>query len=97
LLDLHRRPRSGCGTGAPKKAITQSPMNLSRVPPARKIASTARFRKVPNSSATFSGGEVSEKVVKPTRSANSTVVSAVLSRRLPAPSWSISSITAGEW
>src|SRR5437764_419152 len=31
-----RRAWSACGTGAPKKAITQSPMNLSSVPPARE-------------------------------------------------------------
>ena len=36
-----RRAWSLCGTGAPKNAITQSPMNLSSVPPAAKIASTA--------------------------------------------------------
>ena len=75
-----RRAWSACGTGAPKKAITQSPMNLSSVPPARKIASTERSRKAPSSSETSSGRERSQKAVKPTKSAKSTVACASCGR-----------------
>ncbi len=47
-------------TGAPKKAITQSPMYLSRVPPHEKIASTAWVKYPSIRSATSSGRAFSE-------------------------------------
>ncbi len=39
-----RSGSSSCATGAPKTAITLSPMNLSTRPPKRSTSSAKRFR-----------------------------------------------------
>ena len=65
------RPRAP--TGTPKTAMTSSPMNFSTVPPRR---STCRRRTVwygSSSRRTSSGSSRSARLVKPTRSAKSTV------------------------
>ena len=82
--------------------MTQSPMNLSSVPPAAKMASTECEKKPSSSSATSEALSFSDRAVKPTRSAKSTVASVCRIRVIEASeivgsARTIVSITAGEW
>ena len=67
-----RSGSSSCATGAPKTAITASPMNFSTVPPKRSSSIRACVRgTAPACARTSSGIEpLSARAVKPTRSAN---------------------------
>ena len=76
-------------------------MNLSTVPSSLKIASVISEKNRFSSAATSAGGSVSDSVVKPTRSANNTVISRSCASSTPPPSpcacAMIRSTTAGEW
>ena len=72
-----RRAWSGWGIGAPKNAMTASPMNLSSVPPCSKIASAANVKTRSRNRESSSGSIVSADDVKPTMSAKKTVTSRV--------------------
>ena len=75
-----RSASSPWATGAPKTAITASPMNFSTVPPNRSISCFARAWKPCKVSRTSSGSALSDRDVKPTRSTNSTETSLRSSR-----------------
>ena len=69
-----RTPRSGsspCATGAPKTAITASPMNFSTVPPNASISARRREWYWLRRARTSSGSRRSARAVNPSRSANS--------------------------
>ena len=71
-----RTARSGSSswaTGAPKTAITLSPMNLSTVPPKRVTSSPSRLSARSTMDLSASGSIRSATAVYPERSANSTV------------------------
>ncbi len=92
------RAWSGWTIGAPKKAMTASPMNLSSVPPSAKIASAAKVKKVDRNRDSESGSIPSAALVNPTMSAKKTVTFRVLTRSMtPLASEAISSTTPGEW
>ena len=55
----------GLGNGAPQKAITQSPTNLSSVPWCWKMTDTIMFKCSFRVATTLSGGNFSEIVVNP--------------------------------
>jgi hypothetical protein len=59
--------------GAPNRATIASPMILSTWPPKAMTSATSRSKQRSMRFLTFSGSVVSEKPVKPTRSANRTV------------------------
>src|SRR4051812_19174868 len=69
-LRTARSASSSKAVGAPHTAITASPMNFSMVPPYEPMicAAVAKYRS--RSSRTVSASRDSERVVKPTRSAN---------------------------
>ena len=76
ILSAARTARSGSSswaTGAPKTAITASPMNFSTVPPRCSTFQRSRAWNGSRSRRTSSGSSRSASVVKPTRSAKSTV------------------------
>ena len=76
ILSAARTARSGSSswaTGAPKTAITASPMNFSTVPPRCSTFQRSRAWNGSSSRRTSSGSSRSASVVKPTRSAKSTV------------------------
>ena len=79
-----RSASSSCETGTPKTAITESPMNLSTVPPWAATISPSCRKAVSTSWATTSGSVRSASEVKPTTSAKSTVASLRSSSR-PTP------------
>ena len=97
---MARSAWSSCAIGAPKNAITASPMNLSSVPPYAKIESTAAEKKRDRNSATSSGAFVSDTVVNPEMSAKRIDTSAarisVSSADTVITPFTISSMTAGE-
>ena len=68
-----RSGSSPCATGAPKTAITASPMNFSTVPPNASISERTRAKYGVRIARTSSGSSFSARAVKPTRSAKSTV------------------------
>ena len=70
-----RRAWSGMATGAPQKAMTQSPMYLSMVPWCARMTCVSRVSTSFSSACKASGSRVSDKVVKPRRSQNMTVSS----------------------
>ena len=63
-----RSASSSCATGAPKTAITASPMNFSTVPPYASIRSRTRRWYGSTRAWTSSGSADSDAAVKPTRS-----------------------------
>ncbi len=65
---------SSCVVGAPNTAITASPMNFSTVPPRRSSSSRSRAKYGVRVARTSSGSSCSLLLVKPTRSANRTVM-----------------------
>ena len=76
IASAARTARSGsssCATGAPKSAITASPMNFSTVPPWRSSSVRTRAWYGRRSASTSSGSIVSARCVKPTRSQKTTV------------------------
>ena len=88
-----RSAASGIATGVPKVAMIPSPMNLSRVPPASKIAATMRSWYSDSSCSDWVGVSPAQVRVKPARSLNSTTTScsrppawrkAALPSRMPA-------------
>src|SRR6266545_4050865 len=68
-----RSGSSSCATGAPKAAITASPMNFSTVPPKRSISDRRRAKYGESMARTSSGSSCSARPVKPTRSAKKTL------------------------
>ena len=87
MASAARTARSGsssCATGAPKTAITASPMNFSTVPPKRSSSSRRRAWYGRRSERTSSGSICSARDVKPTRSAKRTVTTFRSSSRVSA-------------
>ena len=73
---LTARPAwSGVSTGAPQKAITQSPMYLSMVPRLLRIKSVSRLKILLSKACSCVGSMVSDIWVKPRMSQNITVSS----------------------
>src|SRR6266550_2169818 len=68
-----RSGSSPCATGAPKIAITASPMNFSTVPPNFSSSERIRAKYGVRIARTSSGSSRSARAVKPTRSAKRTV------------------------
>ena len=86
---------SGCSSGAPKKAITASPMNLSIVPPQAKTASEASVKNSVSRRESSSADIFSDQPVNPTMSAKrivTTFVRAALRSPVAVTSVMISSI-----
>ncbi len=86
-----RSASSSCATGAPKTAMTASPMNFSTVPPKRSMSALTRSWYGRSVARTSSGSARSERFVKPTRSTKSTETTlrsspagAAAAERLPA-------------
>src|SRR5438093_1101360 len=77
-----RSASSSCAAGAPKSAITASPMNFSTVPPKRSSSYRSRSWYGRSIASTSSGSSCSARAVKPTRSAKRTVTT-FRSRRAP--------------
>jgi hypothetical protein len=76
IASAARTARSGsssCASGAPKSAITASPMNFSTVPPNRSSSDRRRAWYGDSTAWTSSGSSRSARAVNPTRSAKSTV------------------------
>ena len=71
-------------SGAPKTAMTASPMNFSTVPPHASICSRTRAKYGVRIARTSSGSRRSARAVKPTRSAKSTVTTL---RSSASPCW----------
>ena len=67
-----RSASSSCAVGAPKTAMTASPMNFSTVPPKLSMSALTRSWYGLRVARTSSGSARSERSVKPTRSTNST-------------------------
>src|SRR5688572_8526359 len=67
-----RSASSSCETGAPKTAMTASPMNFSTVPPKRSMSAFTRSWYGRSVARTSSGSARSERSVKPTRSTKRT-------------------------
>ena len=65
-------PGFGSGRGAPKNAITPSPMNSLTVPPCACTTSVAVSNSVLSIAVTRSGASLSTRVVKPRTSMNMT-------------------------
>ena len=90
IASAARTARSGsssCAVGAPKSAMTASPMNFSTVPPWRSSSARTRSWYGPRSASTSSGSIDSARAVKPTRSQKTTVTT-LRSRRaalIPSP------------
>ena len=75
IASAARTARSGsssCATGAPKTAMTASPMNFSTVPPKRSMSAFTRSWYGRSVARTSSGSARSERFVNPTRSTKST-------------------------
>ena len=75
ILNAERTARSAsssCATGAPKTAMTASPMNFSTVPPKRSMSALTRSWYGRSVARTSSGSARSERLVNPTRSTKST-------------------------
>ena len=76
IASAARTARSGsspCATGAPKTAITASPMYFSTVPPNASIADRTRAKYGAWIARTSSGSSCSDRAVNPTRSTKRTV------------------------
>ncbi len=82
-----RSGSSSCATGAPKTAITASPMNFSTVPPKRSSSSRARAWYGASVARTSSGSAFSERAVCPTRSTKTMLTTLRSSRAWP---WAVS-------
>ncbi len=67
-----RSASSSCATGAPKTAMTASPMNFSTVPPNRSMSALTRSWYGRSVARTSSGSARSDRFVKPTRSTKRT-------------------------
>ena len=67
-----RSASSSCATGAPKTAMTASPMNFSTVPPKLSMSAFTRSWYGRSVARTSSGSARSERSVKPTRSTKRT-------------------------
>ncbi len=67
-----RSASSSCATGAPKTAMTASPMNFSTVPPNRSMSVLTRSWYGRSVARTSSGSARSDWLVNPTRSTKST-------------------------
>ena len=83
IASAARTARSGsssCAVGAPKSAITASPMNFSTVPPWRSSSARTRSWYGRRTARTSSGSSCSAFAVKPTRSQKRTVTTLRSSR-----------------